>query len=303
MEATSGLATIDAVLIVSLMVTVVIILLGAYRWAYLNGFWDVSPAPREQPVWQKHPSVKSSLRIPDSKLAFLDVETEPSGRLWCIGICEGESAPVQFVARELSEERYMLEEFVEYAWSKKDYVFCYYAGIRKFDETVLRARLRAYDLPSEFFVMKDMFHTVRASLRVQRYGLKYVGARLGYRFSHWELDGRAASVLWKRYVRARDEQLLRKLIEYNLDDAKALCYVVDWFKKKHPDSVRREPVKWRTIKRISSDSYEVPSFTREETYTVNTAKGQCTCPISRECKHLRLVTELAESPLGNHTTG
>jgi len=294
---------IDALLIVFLPAAVVIILLEAYHWAYLNGFWDTSPAPREQPVWQRDPSVKSSLRIPDSKLAFLDVETDPSGKLWCIGICEGEFAPVQFVAREPSEEKQILEEFVKYARSKKNRVFCYYAGIKKFDETVLRTRLRAYDLPSEFFVMKDMFHTVRASLKVQRYGLKYVGARLGYRFGHWELDGRAVSVLWKRYVRVRDEQLLRKLTDYNLDDVKALCYVVDWFKKKHPDNVRREHVKWRTIKRVSADSYEVPSFTGEETYTVNTAEDRCTCPVSRECKHLCLVTELAEPPPDNRTTG
>ncbi len=283
------MALSDVILILPFVIVAIIIL----RWAYINGFWDVSPAPRVQPVWLRSPAVKSSLRIPDSRLAFLDVETDPSGRLWCVGICEDQSVLVQFVAKERAGERRILEDFVQYAWSRSnEFVFCYYAGIRKFDETVLRARLRAHDLPSEFFVMKDLFHTVRASLKVRRYGLKYVGARLGYRFSHWELEGRVVSILWRRFVRVRDEQLLRKLTEYNLDDAKALSYVVEWFKKYHPDKTHKEPVIWRTVKKISQGSYEVPSFTGKDIYKVNIVEGLCTCPVSRRCKHLRLVHEL-----------
>jgi hypothetical protein len=86
---------------------------------------------------------------------------------------------------------------------------------------------------------------------------------------------------------------MKKLTEYNLDDAKALWYIVDWFKKNHPDKIKKEPVKWRMARRISSDTYEVPSFRGENIYRVNIVENLCTCPVSRECKHLQLVRELS----------
>jgi uncharacterized protein YprB with RNaseH-like and TPR domain len=277
-------------LFVLLIIGLIIVVLGRAR---LDGFWDTSPAPSIQPTWSRTPGVRSGLTVPDAKLVYLDIETDPSGKVCCIALCEDLSLTAQFVADGPAGERKILEDFVRYAWSRRDVVFCYYAGMNKFDEAILRTRLKASSLPCEFFVMKDLFHTVRASLKLPRYGLKYVGARLGYRFSHWELQGGMIPALWKRSVRSHDDQLMKKLMEYNMDDAKALWYIADWFKKNHPAKIRKKPVKWRRVKKISPDTYEVPSFRGEGIYDVNILENRCTCPVSTECKHLQLVRELS----------
>src|SRR6266699_122246 len=287
----------DATLAFALVIFVVVLASLALRWASINGFWSTVPAASTQPVWKTSPSVRSKLKIPDSKRAFLDIETETSGRVWCIGVCENKSLTVQFVARRPDDERRILEEFVHYAWSRKDFVFCYYGGWSRFDEVVLRARLRAFDLPYEFFVMKDLFQTVRSLLRLRRYGLKDVAARLGYRFSHWELKGGMIPVLWKRSIRTDDDELMQKLVEYNMDDAKALWYVVDWFGKNHPDMIGTQHVSWRTIRELSAGIYAVPSFRNKGVYKVRMLENRCSCPVSRECKHLQLVRELTRSEL------
>ncbi len=270
--------TLASLLLVVFFACLIIIVLRSARH---GEFWYRSPRPSIQPTWIRSPGVRSGLKIPDAKLAFLDIETEGSGKVCLIAVCEDGSAAKQFVANGPGQEKEMLEDFVHYAWAKRDFVFCYYAGMNRFDEAVLRARLRACTLPYEFLVMKDLFYAVRASLVLQRHGLKYV----------------VIPSLCKRSVRSHDDQLMTKLREYNMDDARALSYVVDWFKKNHSDKIKKEPVKWRTAKRISPDTYEVPSFRGGGIYKVNIVENRCSCPVSKECKHLQLVRELSRPEL------
>ena len=145
---------------------------------------------------RRRPNVKGPLILPDGNLIFFDIETDSHRSfIWLIGAYVKADPPIfkQFVARTPSEEKSILEAFANFLKDYPDAVLCYYAGIKRFDEDLVKERLRNYGLASEFLVMKDLFYAIRRSFAVRKYSLKYVGMRFSYKFRHPELNGHAVA--------------------------------------------------------------------------------------------------------------
>jgi len=248
---------------------------------------------------RRRPNVKGPLILPDGDLIFFDIETDP-GRsfIWLIGAYVKTDPPTfkQFIAKSPSEEKSVLEAFINFSKNYPDAVLCYYAGIKRFDEDLVKSRLRHYGFPSEFLVMKDLFYAIRRSFAVRKYSLKYVGMRFGYEFKHPELNGRAVAKAYRRYQKNRDESLLRRLMEYNEDDVKALSFIIDKASAIPNLKIVKRPVIKRRVEKIGENLYRVSSFRlKRRAYIVDLSKRSCTCPsfqsTSVQCKHIRLVLE------------
>jgi len=248
---------------------------------------------------RRRPNVKGPLILPDGDLIFFDVETDPNRSfIWLIGAYVKTDPPTfkQFIARSLSEEKSIIEAFVNFSKNYPDAVLCYYAGIKRFDEDLVKRRLRHYGLASEFLVMKDLFYAIRRSFAVKKYSLKYVGMRFGYEFKHPELNGRAVAKAYRRYLKKGNEGLLQRLMEYNEDDVKALSFIIDRASTIPNLKIVKRPVIKRKVEKIEENLYRVSSFRlKRRAYIVDLSKRSCTCPsfqsTSIQCKHIRLVLE------------
>jgi predicted RecB family nuclease len=159
---------------------------------------------------------------------YYDIETDLGcGRVWLIALLtHGE--PIQLYADNWDQEKTILKQFMATINDLPDHTLVSYSGTR-FDSRVITNAMKRNKLPHEPFKAKpeiDLCTRLRRSFifPTRGYGLKELGAYLGYPFKNPGLDGRAVAEQYHRHVQEGTE-LDPRVLEYNRDDVKALEHI------------------------------------------------------------------------------
>jgi predicted RecB family nuclease len=161
---------------------------------------------------------------------YYDIETDlKCGRVWLIALLTNGEL-IQFYADSWNQEKEILEQFMATINELPNHILVSYSGTR-FDSRVLTNALKRNKLPHGPFKAKpeiDLCTQLRRShiFPTRGYGLKELGAYLGYPFRNPGLDGRAVAEHYHRHVEEGIE-LDPRVLEYNRDDVKVLEYICD----------------------------------------------------------------------------
>jgi len=167
---------------------------------------------------------------PPGNPIYYDIETDlRCERVWLIALLiHGEL--IQLYADDWSQEKDILEQFTATIRGHPHHTLVSYSGTR-FDSRVLLNAMKRNSLPRETFKAKpetDLCTQLRRTFifPTRGYGLKELGAYLGYQFSNPSLDGRAVAEKYHRHVE-EGVDLDPRVLEYNGDDVKSLEYICD----------------------------------------------------------------------------
>jgi predicted RecB family nuclease len=167
---------------------------------------------------------------PPGNPIYYDIETDlKCGRVWLIALLtQGELT--QLYADSWNQEKEILEQFMATLNELPNHILVSYSGTR-FDSRILTNAMKRNKLPYGPFKAKpeiDLCTQLRRSFifPTRGYGLKELGAYLGYPFKNPGLDGRAVAEHYHRHVEEGIE-LDPRVLEYNRDDVKALEHICD----------------------------------------------------------------------------
>jgi predicted RecB family nuclease len=167
---------------------------------------------------------------------YYDIETDlKCGRVWLIALLTN-GVLTQFFADSWDQENEILKQFMATINNLPNHTLVSYSGTR-FDSRVLTNAMKRNRLPHETFKAKperDLCIQLRRSFifPTRGYGLKELGAYLGYTFKNPSLDGRAVAEHYYRHVEEGIE-LDPRVLEYNRDDVKALEHISDHLGEKY----------------------------------------------------------------------
>jgi predicted RecB family nuclease len=161
---------------------------------------------------------------------FCDIETNLDQSLvWLICIFDPKENKLnQFLALNPNEEEQMLKKFVSYLSDNNHKLFYCYSGTY-FDQRVLLSRLAAYNIkPDVLPRFEDLLLLLRKSLLlpISNYRLKDVGDLFGFTKRHPKMDGFDAAISYNIFTQSKDAKLLKRLMEYNADDASSLWHIL-----------------------------------------------------------------------------
>jgi uncharacterized protein len=195
-------------------------------------------------VVTKKPEVRGSYQFPEVGYElFFDIEDDPTqGFVYMHGVYERTRAGeryLHFTATEKTEEaeKDTWNRFWEYIRSlpENDYAVYYYSHHEK--TTYRKMQLFYPNVISEsevdaFFSnpnVIDLYQVVQGQTEwpLSSYSIKAIATYLGFRWRDESPSG-ALSIQWfNEYLKAKDESILQRILEYNEDDSKATMVLKD----------------------------------------------------------------------------
>ncbi|MFH1252776.1 MAG: TM0106 family RecB-like putative nuclease [Candidatus Uhrbacteria bacterium] len=175
------------------------------------------------------------LPVVDTELYF-DIESDPL-RDWdfLFGVLEvknGRSRYYSFVAESPDEEGEMWRKFLEFIFKRSEAPIYHYGW---YELEVFRRFVDRYGLDKETQLkIETNFHDLLFLIRpavifpLSFYSLKDLGAYVGY---HWQAEDASGvqAVRWfEDWLKTKDENLMKKILEYNKDDVKATWALKEW---------------------------------------------------------------------------
>lgn len=193
----------------------------------------------------KHEVVQyGTLRLPARERAYLDVETDTSGKfVWLIGVhVEEEDKTYSFYADTPKREKQILKDMLNFLKARPNLNLLSYSGCR-IEQRMLSQRLAAHRLPVDLAgSIRDIYFDIHecVAFPTQQLTLKDVAKFCGFEWRDSDMDGFAAAILYGsgRLTKSRR----RVLIEYNEDDLLALKCVVHQLEKSAKQSLQSDPI-------------------------------------------------------------
>ena len=182
------------------------------------------------------PIVLTGLPLPANSL-FCDIETDLAlSIVWLIGIYNPQKGEfIQFVAKNRQEEKKRLSEFCQYLMKNKIESIVSFSNC-KFEERVLKKRLRACGLAKHQILIKDTdigaWMQNNLFCTASSYKLKDLASVLGYGFKHKEISGFDVGVFYESYLaKEKTHFTMAEILAYNRDDVMSLPFLVDRINK------------------------------------------------------------------------
>ena len=173
----------------------------------------------------------SALLIPEEPLMFVDIETDlAQSYIWLISVfVEGKSNSFrQFYAKTPAGENRMLRGFLSYCKRFRGCTLCYYSG-SGFDERIIKNQITAHKLDgSKLGHWFDLCLAIKRSvtLPTRTFALKDVSRYFGYKYSHPDMNGAQAAMMYKISIGGRDESTTNRLLEYAKDDVMSMQHII-----------------------------------------------------------------------------
>lgn len=179
--------------------------------------------------------------------AYIDIELGGGIGIFLIGLYDpSEGSAKQFIAYKATkkEAKRILEEFLNFL-KEKNYrqLYCF-GGISNFDFNFLRSDIEELQVNKEKYQFaiqqikkgKNIYHELHKYVVIpsKSFGIKEVASSLGFKFRHPEIDWTNIGEYYQNYLENDDNNILRRILEYNEDDVLAINYVISKLKKLTP---------------------------------------------------------------------
>jgi predicted RecB family nuclease len=172
--------------------------------------------------------------VDDPVRIYLDVESDPEeGYVYLIGlvVCDGEDEKqLSLWADDKDQEQLILEQLLEVLAEYDTFVLlCYGSHERAFLRRMKQDSVRARQIDRAIDSSVNLLSVIYSHIYFPTYsnGLKDVAACLGFRWGAPDASGRQ-SIVWRaRWDATRDDKWKQLLIDYNLDDCRALKLVTE----------------------------------------------------------------------------
>ena len=192
----------------------------------------------------KKPVLYEKLDLPKVPIElFFDIESDPTQDLvYLHGVYErraDEERFIYFLAKDNTgqSEKDAWQRFWDYirTLGKGSYAIYYYSP---YEKTTYKKMSKKYsdviseDEVSEFFASSnaiDLYQIVQAKTDwpLSSYSIKDIATYLGFKWRDQSPSG-ALSIQWyNEYIASKDEKILKRIIEYNEDDCKAMIVLKD----------------------------------------------------------------------------
>lgn len=162
----------------------------------------------------------------------LDIESSEDGRVYLIGLWHDDKF-VHFFSED--DEKKMVNKFVDYLLSLGDYKLYHYGSIEK---TTFRRLFELYGVDENIAKdiisnMIDLLPLVRknAILPIQFYNLKDVAKYFGFKWRASDAGGGNSMTWYDAWVKDKNPEIYKKILDYNEDDVKATQVVLEKLKK------------------------------------------------------------------------
>jgi predicted RecB family nuclease len=187
-----------------------------------------------------------------SKELYFDIEDDPTqGVVYLHGIYEMPSGRfIYFMADDnsLEAERRAWAGFWEYIrnLTAGDYAVYYYSHHEKTTFKKLQTKHPGVISQEEvvtFFENSNVIDLYKIALQktdwpLSSYGIKEIATYLGFKWRDQTPSG-ALSIQWyNEYLQTKDKVLLKRILEYNEDDCRAMEYLVKWIKNYKASAIR-----------------------------------------------------------------
>lgn len=190
----------------------------------------------------KKPVLYDKLDLPKVPIElFFDIESDPTQDLvYLHGVYErraDEEKFIYFLAKDKQAEKDAWQRFWNYirTLGKGSYAIYYYSPYEK--TTYKKMSKKYFDVVSEdevaqFFASSnaiDLYRIVQAKTDwpLASYSIKEIATYLGFKWRDESPSG-ALSIQWyNEYIASKDEKVLKRIIEYNEDDCKAMVILKD----------------------------------------------------------------------------
>ena len=193
-------------------------------------------------VNRKKPVLYGQLDLPKVPIElFFDIESDPTQDLvYLHGVYErraGEERFIYFLAKDKQAEKDAWQGFWDYVMKlgEGNYAIYYYSP---YEKTTYKKMSRKYpdvvseDEVAEFFASSnaiDLYGIVQAKTDwpLSSYSIKDIATYLGFKWRDENPSG-ALSIQWyNEYIASKDGNILKRIIEYNEDDCKAMIILKD----------------------------------------------------------------------------
>lgn len=187
-------------------------------------------AKRAQAYLLWHPVAIKPVELPRSGRGYIDIETDlRQSYCWLVGVIDDEGDHVQqFLAKDPTQEKSMLEEVSGYLQHRKPSIMLHFSKTQ-FDRRVLVKQFRKHglDVPPILESSIDCQPLLARAIAIPRkkYGLKQFASCFGFRFRIPELDGMQVALQYERALQEK-KPVPHELLVYNQDDVLALRFVV-----------------------------------------------------------------------------
>jgi len=169
------------------------------------------------------------LPVASSDALVIDLEYDPEGLIWLVGVAVRKGNRItykQFFAERSSrdEERSLLASLIDLTKKNRSLQFITYSGtsadMPQLRKAWLRQSLPEGDLAHIEERHTDVYQLLQSSFRfpMKSMGLGDMEEYLGIQRQSPISDGLEALALYYRYVRTREGELKRQLLEYNRED-------------------------------------------------------------------------------------
>ncbi|MHA1668848.1 MAG: TM0106 family RecB-like putative nuclease [Candidatus Heimdallarchaeaceae archaeon] len=193
-----------------------------------------------QSIIKNTPIIREPVSFPESKIElFVDVEGSPYHNfVWVIGCYKREKNELEyipFLAKKPSEEKKMMEEFLDFVSSLEGYTLYHWslAEPKYFRNLAQKYNLNINKVESLLKNAFDLFLCFKDKiiLPLTSYTLKDVAKWLGFEWFDPLSDGATSILLFDKWYLHKDRKALEQAISYNSDDCKAMIIVKDYLSK------------------------------------------------------------------------
>ena len=178
----------------------------------------------------KRPLVKNKIKLPTSKKTIIHYDIETYGEnLYLHGLIVEKNGLVetkQFVARKIEKEETTLEEFLAFVESHGEAIIYTWTDfengwIKDMAERYPKLKKRLHALLERFHDLKEIVKDALA-LPVTTFGIKEVAPVFDFQWRAEDAGGGNSEAWYKEWLATGDERVLRKILQYNEDDVRAM---------------------------------------------------------------------------------
>ncbi len=201
----------------------------------------------------KKPVIYEPIVFPDVKYElFFDIEDDPTQEfVYLHGVYErsgNEERFIDFTATELSSEveKQIWQDFWKYIKTlpKNDFVVYYYSPyertvnkrlFKKYSEVISEEQLEEFfDSPNVIDLYSDIIYK-HTDWPLSSYSIKEIAGYVGFEWRD-ETPSGALSIQWfNEFLDSGDENIMKRILDYNEDDCKAMMVVKDYIKDNFDD--------------------------------------------------------------------
>jgi len=190
---------------------------------------------------ENRPIVLRKPEFPQGKtLYFYDIETNDD-QVFCHGVVRvrnGQREEICFFAENPGEEASIWHQLLDYLAVDEDLiVYCWTLYERTYVDICWRkfgGNRKGYDNLNRGLVDQCAFVREHFALPCRGYSIKAVAPFFGFEWSSDEANGMNCVAWYRGWLETRDESLREKIIQYNLDDVRAMAVVDERLKQLPP---------------------------------------------------------------------